>query len=434
MTKRHKAIWATAGTPLSTILIVCGLFCSLPTVIHAQIMNIKQADQVAEQLYSTQTVTLPALAHPGDFDVGVQTIEIDGPNLLNKPVGRKLTLEVWYPAQNVSGPAANYENVTRSKRAFAIKGLAYRDAKVASVDHMFPLVVLSHGYTGYRTIMFYLGEHLASHGYTVVGIDHTDSTNLEIDFENNGGAGFPSTLLHRSRDQQAVLDYFSKDGARFGANTNQSSVIGFSMGGYGALNTVGANYQFSAEQALAFGLDGKSNTLSALNDSYAGLEVVDPRWKALVTLAPWGGEQNVFGSMSRIKVPSLFIAGEQDDVSGYKNGVEKLYKQTGAKDKYLMVYESARHNVAPHPAPSAAFDSELAYGHYAEPSWNTETLNRINQHMILAFLDCHIKNQHCEMLPMRVDATQSKDKKGALNAPWPGFVNRFATGIRFYRR
>ena len=93
---------------------------------------------------------------------------------------------------------------------FALQGNATRDAEVNNLTGQpFPLVVLSHGYTGYRTIMFYLAEHLASHGYIVAALDHTDSTNAEVDIVNAPFSGFFSTLLNRSRDQQFALDYFT---------------------------------------------------------------------------------------------------------------------------------------------------------------------------------------------------------------------------------
>ena len=115
---------------------------------------------------------------------------------------------------------------------FSLAANAYRDA-LESTGSAFPLVVLSHGYTGYRTIMFYLGEHLASHGYVVVGIDHTDSTTAEIDFKNGSFAGFPSTLINRARDQQFVLDYFSQSSSPLAGiiDNSHAAVIGYSMGG-----------------------------------------------------------------------------------------------------------------------------------------------------------------------------------------------------------
>jgi len=286
--------------------------------------------------------------------------------------------------------------------------------------------------------MFYLGEHLASHGYVVASIDHTDSTNQEIDFKNNGGSGFHSTLLHRSRDQQAVLKHFAQHADTFGANSNASSVIGYSMGGYGALNTVGGCHSFSEQSARAFGFDPikQAEILRALNNCNAGLDNIDLRWKAMVAIAPWGGNANVVRGLKNIKTPSLFIAGKEDDVSGYEDGVKKLYDDTGAKHKYLMVYEHARHNIAPHPAPAVAYNNELALGHYHEPAWNTENLNHINKHMILAFLNCHVRGDEnfCAMLPTTESITQHKLENGELSPAWPGFKDRFGVGVLFYRK
>ena len=113
----------------------------------------------------------------------------------------------------------------------------------------FPLILLSHGFTGYRTQMFYLGEHLASHGYVVVGIDHTGSTNADIKETEDRPAGFTDTLYNRARDQQFLLDYFADQTSPVEAivDTDRAAIIGHSMGGFGAINTVGGCYAFESE-------------------------------------------------------------------------------------------------------------------------------------------------------------------------------------------
>ena len=79
---------------------------------------------------------------------------------------------------------------------------------------------------------------------------------------------------------------------------------------------------------------------------------------------------------------------------------------------FLLVYENARHNIAPHPAPRIAYQNDTDLGHYYEPSWSTEKLNRINQHFVLAFLNCNLKQQQCEYLPTRIEGTQQKLANG----------------------
>jgi len=146
-----------------------------------------QLEGTPEQLYQDMGAELtPTLAKPGQYKVGVKTLTIVNPQQLDvntqKISDRSLVLEIWYPTSpNPKGPMAHYDNETRLGQAFSLQGSAYRDAPIFKSKNPMPLVVLSHGYTGYRTLMFYLGEHLASHGYIVAALDHTDSTNIDVD-------------------------------------------------------------------------------------------------------------------------------------------------------------------------------------------------------------------------------------------------------------
>ena len=214
----------------------------------------------AEQLYTDQPPVTPELAFSGTYNVGVTTITSNDPKRLNTAnfithIERPLTLEVWYPADTADqAKMATYKNVTRLQKPFELQGGAYRDAPALS-EGSFPLILLSHGFTGYRTQMFYLGEHLASHGYIVVGIDHTDSTNSQIKKHEDRPAGFASTLYNRARDQQFLLDYFTFQQSPVAniVDTDRAAIIGHSMGGFGAINTVGGCYDFSYDKLKALG-------------------------------------------------------------------------------------------------------------------------------------------------------------------------------------
>ena len=409
----------------------------------------------AEKLYTDQPPVTPELALSGSYDVGVTTTKINDPDRINTAnfittTDRPLLLEIWYPTnlltQKPKPTKATYKNVTRLQKPFELQGEAYRDALIVN-DGKFPVVVLSHGFTGYRTQMFYLGEHLASHGYIVIGIDHKDSTNSEVFDDATRASGFISTLYNRARDQQFVLNYFSASRPSNDLNnlvkrmdTNNAAIIGHSMGGFGAINTVGGCYDFKSEQLEKIGVPSVISSLLPLrlDSCFAGQDSFDLRWKAIQVYAPWGGEFNVHSAdaMEKISTPMFYVAGDQDNTSGYKDGVKKLYQQTGSQHKYLMVYENARHNIAGHPAPSASFNTDFELGHYVEPSWNIETINRINKHMTLAFLDCHVKTNidRCGYLPSREDIEQYEGSNGQYTEPWTGFKHLWGSGIRFYRQ
>lgn len=403
----------------------------------------------AEQLYNPKKLSIsPKLSTRGNYTVGVKKLTIVNPNQL-EPVtqtikNRNLTIEVWYPSnehlqQNKS--KAVYKNQTKLGVPFSLKSNAYRDIDInVSKNEKYPLIVLSHGYTGYRTLMFYIGEHLASHGYIVASIDHTDSTTAEIDVKKAPFKGFFSTLLNRSRDQQFTLNYFTSKNNSLShiIDTENAGLIGYSMGGYGAVNTIGGCYNFNEKTASKFtGIKDpqKIEKVIKLLNSCAGGQytnvVVDKKWKATMAFAPWGSQFGLFNvdKVKAITTPIMYVSGSLDDVSDYKS-IKALYNQTGSTNKYLLTYQNARHNIAPHPAPSASYANSIDMGHYIEPSWSSIKLNNINKHFALALMDCHVKQKQdmCEYLKLSKDSNQ-QSINGNIPAPWKGFENRFATGM-----
>lgn len=167
---------------------------------------------------------------------------------------------------------------------------------------------------------------------------------------------------------------------------------------------------------------------------------MDPRIKALIAFAPWGGQQGLLEAkgLANLRVPSLFIAGDQDDVAGYADGVRRLAEGARNTNRYLLVFENARHNVAPNPPPAAASAHPDDFSAYAEPVWNSARVTNINQHFVLAFLDQQLKGldrtAYLTLLPKAIDGKCSKDETGADkpdHSYWKGFKNRSALGLEF---
>jgi predicted dienelactone hydrolase len=398
-----------------------------------------------QTLYKTLSKDVtPELSSSGNFKVGVKTLQVTNEVYVD-PVTqekgtRKLTLEVWYPTSDKQQKPSSYENETRSGIPFSIRANASRDAGLANTAGQFPLVVLSHGYTGYRTIMYYLGEHLASHGYIVASIDHTDSTNADVDMINTPFSGFVSTLVNRSRDQNLVLDKLINLPFLKGVIApDKAGLIGYSMGGFGAVNTIGGCFNFSKEMAGRFTGqtdEQKMAYMQGVLNTCAGGKApeaeVDSRWKAAMAFAPWGGQYQLFDAkaLAQISVPVMYVAGEFDDVSGYQ-GVHWLYDQTGKENVFMLTYHQARHNIAPHPAPVEAWNTELDLGHYYEPVWDNQALNTNNNHFALAMMDCYVKAEAkaCEYLTPRGESDQ-QSVDGSVVEPWIGFDTRFALGMK----
>ena len=384
----------------------------------------------------------PELAPRGSFKVGVKTIELVNKgqiDILNSKEGkdplydRPLTVEVWYPANLEEEGLTSYEEVLgfagnpeRPLIPFTFPGRATRDGAPNKSGGAFPLIIVSHGYVGSRYLMTYLTENLASKGYVVAAIDHTESTFKDA-------APFPSTLLNRSKDILFVLDEMAKLGAAQNdhflsglVDAENSAIVGYSMGGYGVLNVAGAGYSDPAI-GLFTGMTGGSKALfsrAASNESYQ--KSIDPRIKAVVAFAPWGMERGVWDAegLKGLKIPTFFVAGSQDDVSGYEKGIKAIFNGAINADRYLLTYMNARHNVAPNPPPAAALKPGLhidEYYRYAEPSWNERRINNINQHFITAFLGIHLKKEdNQKYLDLKADSNEET---------WFGFIPRSSTGM-----
>ena len=385
----------------------------------------------------------PELSLRGDYKVGVRTLEfvhkgqvdiLKSKNGIDPIYNRQLKVEVWYPA---TIPIGEIEFVTynqvmglsnnpkRPLIPFNFHGRALRGAFPQTTDGPFPLVIISHGYPGSRLIFTYLTENLASKGYVVVSIDHTESTFSDL-------AGFPSTLLNRAKDQLFILDQIAALGKSTGkdflsglVDANNTALIGYSMGGYGVLNAAGAGY---SEQLLTqFGtLTGGSKAIEVRTTNHPAYEAsYDGRIKAVVAFAPWGMERGLWDAegLKGLKVPAFFIAGNQDDVSGYEKGVKAIYSGAINADRYLLTYDNARHNTAPNPPPAESLKPGLIdeYNFYAEPAWNEYHINNINQHFITAFLGIHLKNKDYTKY---LDLNENSNDKN-----WTGFKPRSSVGL-----
>ena len=398
-------------------------------------------------IFSVPPADGPELAAWGKWAVGVRTIELvhgAQPDILRfdaatgkAPLAdRALTIELWYPA---SKPADNQERVVYESAmpgagspgtpaTFKIYGRAVRNAPAASDQGApFPLVVVSHGYPGSRTFMTWLTENLASKGYVVAAIDHTDSV-------FGAQRAFVSTLLNRAADQGFTIDALTARSQAAGdflhglIDPSRVAIVGYSMGGYGALATAGAGYSRTGGSARAIPGGYFENWLAGGSGFDAQRR---PAVKALVAISPWGVQppQNNWDApgLAGIRIPSLFIVGDHDDVSGYQQGVRKAFEGAINSERYLLVYENARHNVGGNPPPPEAMGTFAAQAFFDEPVWRKDRIAAINQHFITAFLDLYLKSDvtRREYLDL---PTQSPDRPA-----WKGFQARWALGLQWHR-
>jgi len=398
----------------------------------------------------------PELAKPGLYNIGVRTLQLvdrGRPDVLNVRAGqdtpvydRPLTVEVWYPAQLANGQQAggSYQVLTRNTSLTAtLYGRAVRDAAALTSEGAFPLVVLSHGYPGNRMLMSHLGENLASKGYVVASIDHTDSTYDDQKI-------ITSTLYNRAPDQRFVISAMAAISAESGhalqgiIDADNTGLIGYSMGGYGAVNNFGAGYSETGVSFLGSPPNRLLQDFAASNEDFR--DTLDPRIKAGVPIAPWGMNSGFWDAqgLAGLTVPTLFVAGDADTTSGYENGIKAIFDQSVNSDRYMLVFKNAGHSAAaPIPLPIEFYDREdqTGAGHYTDGVWDTLLMNNILQHFVTAFLDLHLKGiserrDYLDVLEDGAEAVYSLNHEGMPNPQhtyWKGFAQSRAVGLKMLR-
>ena len=169
-------------------------------------------------------------------------------------------------------------------------------------------MLISHGYPGNRFLLSHLGENLASKGYVVVSIDHTDST-----YSDQGA--FPSTLYNRSPDQFFVLDSMARlnvedrgTGLSGMIDADKTTLIGYSMGAYGVVNSLGGGLSANIVKNATFSPGNILEARAAGNPAYTAS--LDPRVKAGVAIAPWGMNYGFWDAegLKGIKTPIFFLS------------------------------------------------------------------------------------------------------------------------------
>ena len=415
--------------------IVLLLFC---------VWNVSNAQYAESFIFGDPLPDAPELSSRGEFKVGVRTLEfinehqvdvLKSQNGVDPFYDRPLKVEIWYPALlKANEPElvkydqlmGQFNDPKRPLIPFTFLGRARREAMPIKTEGKFPLIIVSHGYTGSRLLFTYLTENLASKGYVVVAIDHTESTFADA-------AGFTSTLLNRAKDDLFILNKIAElgnpDSKSFLSgivDTDHTALIGYSMGGYGALNAAGAGYSKTAA-ALFASFSGGSKSIEVRTTGHPDfLASVDQRIKAVVAFAPWGMERGVWDAegLQGLKVPVFFVAGSQDDISGYEKGIKAIYIGAVNADRYLLTYQNARHNIAPNPPPPESLKAGLhfdEYYRYADPVWNEERINNINQHFVTAFLGIQLKKKD---FGRYLELSENSNDK-----TWTGFKPRSSVGL-----
>ena len=270
-----------------------------------------------------------------------------------------------------------------------------------SQDSQGPLVVISHGFGANRRFFAYLARHLASHGLTVVAVEHPGSNgNVLWNRSDPRGAGPRSILpaqefLDRPRDISFVLDRLAivnrySYSLRHRLNTQQVTLVGHSLGGYTGLALAGAPLDLSwleprcrhGDPLALIPTDWLQCTALDLPTRYANLQ--DRRVTQLILLNPLTGLLFGQAGLSRVRVPTLMLASSQDTITPMASQQLAAFAQLSG-EKYLLSAIGASHLSAGDPH---SLNPHLGQGPLmpALPDATTASLRRYLQGASLSFI------------------------------------------------
>ena len=216
-----------------------------------------------------------------------------------------------------------------------VKSNSFSNAKVDSENGPYPLIIFSHGLSGYRTQNTVIMEELASHGYVVIQPTHFDSSSLGFVTKRDNMREMYQQMLFvtdsRRQDMSFIVDSLDSieelvPDLENKLDTTKLVAAGHSMGAATAMIVAG--------MTLVNPMDGYEETSN------------EPRYKdilmicatstmALMPPDPWKG----------VKVPTLISTGTKDfsDVGSgrinapFKYEVPKSMTRSFAPHHYVLI-------------------------------------------------------------------------------------------------
>lgn len=334
----------------------------------------------------------------GPFEVGTKIYELEDQTREEiytdtETDNRKIKYQIWYPTDDTEGfQKAKWitegkvltRQLAKSFRlpAFMLDHTAeidsnsYLGAPVSNVENSYPVVVISHGWQGFRELHTDFAEELASHGFIAVSIDHTYGSQA-VKFEDGSVAYLNEDALPSQASNPAAF----KKSSTLLVNTYGEDVAAV-LDDLERQNTDG---DFKDQLDLdVLGVLGHST--GGGGDVYIALK--DSRIKALMGLDAWVEPIGTEVLEQGLDIPALFIRSEQWSQGPNNIGLDLLRKNS--EDATLIQMNRTVH---------VDFSMAYMYSPLAKyVGFSGEMGGRksieIQKEIILDFFDYNLRNQN----------------------------------------
>ena len=246
----------------------------------------------------------------GPFQIGHKHIEHTYRPLADQEE-RTISIEVWYPTEDMDGETAEY--------FFGTDEESFSNAIPAPPIHEegYPVHISSHGYQGWGANSTFLMRHFASHGWVVIAPNHINNTIVDHQ------SPLPvNHFIHRPMDITQSLNLLENGQITLAGNINTNKVVlsGHSFGAsYSAWSSAGASYEnIDAVCLEGIGLEDSSALCS--NSEYEALSSGSLHDLRVQVAIPMAGHdrKSYFGEegYKSVHASVLFVSGTNDNEEG----------------------------------------------------------------------------------------------------------------------
>jgi len=305
---------------------------------------------------------------------------------------RKIKIQIWYPAETVLGYDISpwIEDGIKITRGLSrdiglpyfmldhtalIPSNSYYNAPISNISDSYPIVILSHGWRGFRNIHTDYAEELASRGYIVIGIDHAFGS-VATAFEEETVYLNKDALPERETTPD-FLDYANALVSTYAQD------ITFTLDYIELLNQDSSSRFFSRFDLEKIGLLGHSTGGGAATN--VGLK--DERINAVIGLDAWVEPILEDEIALGLKIPSLFLKSETWETGLNNEVLSSLVDNSSYVPQVYQIDGTTHYDFA-----MVYMYSPLTKAIGFNGSLDNEYLNNIIKTMINDFFDKELRN------------------------------------------
>jgi len=267
---------------------------------------------------------------PAPYNVGFHQL-----TFVDTSRGRTLKTSIWYPTTaGAQGSSQEFE-----------------DGAPDASGGPYPLILSSHGACGDVPRGWFLAREWARRGFVIAAPEHEKDTRYDCDLSSRAMMQFARPL-----DMSFVLDqmlFLNVDASSFLYGLVAPDAIGMSGGSFGGHTTLivaGAtpNLDHLAEYcegdpACNWDICCMQDQLQQLYPGQRIIDLSDPRITAALPMVADGYGWLQEDGMAKIKVPIMFMGGQNDTIAPPATQQIPMYAAT-VSTKYLLILSGAEHS------------------------------------------------------------------------------------------